>query len=59
MADGKPILAEQVSDIHGEYRQEWYCDPPAEGAAYHVIRCTWAPDRSVRKIYEIRLGEAW
>lgn len=55
----RPVLSEQVTDVDGSYRQDWYCQPPAEGIPFHVVRCNWTPDHSVRRIYEIRIGEAW
>lgn len=51
-----PVLSEQITDLHGTYRQEWHCQPPAAGVSFHVVRCTWSPDHSVRKIYEIKVG---
>ena len=54
-----PIRTEQITDDNGTYTQEWYCQPPPEGNAYHVTRSTWSPDMTVRKIYEIQLGEHW
>jgi hypothetical protein len=51
-----PIRSEEVTDLHGTYRREWYCQPPAEGAEFAVIRSTWSPDQTVRKIYEVKVG---
>jgi hypothetical protein len=55
----KPFLSEQVTDVHGSHRRDWYCQPPAEGTVFHVTRSTWTPDGKVQKVYEIRIGEAW
>lgn len=50
-----PVLTEQVTDANGTWTQEWYCPPPPDRNAYHVTRCSWTPDGTTRKIYEISL----
>lgn len=55
----QPICTEQITDSNGTYEQQWFCKPPLPGTNYHVVRCTWSADHTVRKIYEVRLGDVW
>jgi hypothetical protein len=48
-----PVLTED-SGPHG-WVTEWFCDPPAEGARYRVLREEWqdSDEKPVRSIYEV------
>jgi hypothetical protein len=56
----QPIHTEQTPDPWGGvYTTEWHCEPPGKGVRYIVVRCTWSADFTVRKVYEIKIGDVW
>jgi hypothetical protein len=55
-----PVLIEHTERSDGDgWTTEWYCDPPAWGASFQVIRDEWdgGVGGFVRKIFEIKLTE--
>lgn len=54
---GTPVLTYEVHGSHGDYTEEWYCQPPAPGIVYRVTDCTWTPGYTVRRIFAVSVGQ--
>lgn len=56
--DSEPIWQELINDTRdGATWLDWYCEPPAEGVAYEVVREDsdgYRLGHPVRRIFEIR-----
>ena len=52
----EPLIQELRDDSSGACWLDWYCDPPAGGQGFIVMRCLWEGERGgypVRKIFEV------